>query len=158
MKFKITEIDTLKLKVEYEDGSWAYIPTDPDGDKAYYAKLIVDFCNTPQEPVPIADIPYTVGHEGTVGDDVNEPATPEPVKVTAEDMRRECYPSNGLQLDALYHARNGDTSHQEKVDAHIKYVKDTIPMDSTIYTIEQMEGKRNELSSNSAFIKETGDT
>ena len=38
MKFKITEVDTLKLKVEYEDGSWALIPTLKDADKGYYAK------------------------------------------------------------------------------------------------------------------------
>ena len=155
MKFKITEIDTLKLKVEYEDGSWAYIPTDPDGDKGYYAKLIVDFCSTPQEPVPIVDIPYKVGDEGTVGDDLPEPEATEPLKLTAEDVRRVCYPSDGLQLDALYHQRNGDSSLQTKVDAHIKLVKDSIAMDSTIYTSEQAEAKLKDLKTNSAFIKET---
>ena len=34
MKFKITEVDTLKIKVEYGDGSWALIPTLKDADKA----------------------------------------------------------------------------------------------------------------------------
>ena len=157
MKFKITEIDTLKLKVEYEDGSWAYIPTDADGDKGYYAQQIANFCHTPQEPVPIGDIPYTVGHEGEVGDDIPEVEAPEPRLFTAEEIRQDCYPSDGMQLDALYHQRNGDSSQQTKVDAHIKLVKDSIAMDSTEYTAEQATAILKDLKTNPAFIQETED-
>lgn len=143
MKYKITEVTTLRLKVEYEDGSWALIPTAKDADKNYYAQRIVDFCQTPQEPVAIGDIPYSVGHEGEVGDDVSEGEVSVD-KFTASDLREACFPALGEQFDALYHARGGDDSMQTEIDAHIKFVKDNVSMDDTVYTWEQVLAKRQE--------------
>ncbi len=153
MKYKITEVTTLKLKVEYEDGSHAYIPTNKDNKKEDYAQLIVDFCNTPQEPVPIKDIPYEVGHEGEVGDDVGETYT-ETVKYPASELREYCYPALGQQFDALYKARNGDNSMQTKIDAHIKFVKDNIAMDDKEYTWEEMNTIKKGFVSDPDFIAE----
>ena len=154
MKFKITEITTLKLKVEYEDGSWAYVPTQKDADKEYYAQRIVDFCQTPQEPVPIADIPYSIGHEGEVGDDVLGKAELLPEKYPASELREYCYPALGQQFDALYKARLGDNTMQTKIDAHIKFVKDNIPMDDKEYTFEEMNEIKQGFVSEDAFIAE----
>lgn len=153
MKFKITEVDTLKIKVEYEDGTWAYIPTAKDADKGSYAKLIVDYCQTPHEPVPVKDIPYKLGDEGTVGDDVPEVVTPV-VKMESSSLRQALYPSLHEQFDALYHARNGNSAQQVKIDAHIKFVKDNIAMDSTEYTLDDIDKKIAEFKSDSNFYEE----
>ena len=153
MKFKITEVDTLKYKVEYGDGTYALIPTLKNGDKAYYAKLIKDFCNTPQEPVPVKDLPYQLGHEGTVGDDI-----PEDDGVIDYDYgaaRAVCYPTWGLQFDAMYHSRkNNDNSFQDAVDAHIELVKAKFPKNDKIYTIAEVEAALEELKKDSKWIKE----
>ena len=153
MKFKITEVDTLKIKVEYGDGSWALIPTLKDADKAYYAQRIVDFCQTPQEPVPIKDIPYQIGHEGEVGDDIGG-VDPTAVTYPASELREYCYPAFGQQLDALYKARLGDNTMQTKIDAHIKFVKDNITMDDKQYTFEEMNEIKKGFVSDPAFIAE----
>ena len=153
MKFKITEVTTLRLKVEYEDGSWAFIPTQKDADKGYYAQRIVDFCQTPQEPVPIKDIPYSIGHEGEVGDDIGG-VDPTAVTYPASELREYCYPALGQQFDALYKARLGDSTMQTKIDAHIKFVKDNIAMDDKEYTFEEMNEIKKVFVSDPAFIAE----
>tara|TARA_Y100000401_G_scaffold117220_1_gene125182 strand:- start:1361 stop:1831 length:471 start_codon:yes stop_codon:yes gene_type:complete len=152
MKFKITELDTLKMKVEYSDGSWALIPSEKGKDKAWYAQRIVDFCATPQEPVAIADHPMKVGDEGDVGDGVPEVEEPEVVYFTASECREYCYPTDNQQLEALYDARTGNNTLLTAVDAHIKFVKDSIALDSTKYTSEQMEAKLKELKADSKFV------
>tara|TARA_Y200000002_G_scaffold343061_1_gene315319 strand:+ start:743 stop:1207 length:465 start_codon:yes stop_codon:yes gene_type:complete len=154
MKFKITEISTLKLKVEYEDGSWALIPTFKDGDKGWYATRIKDFCQTPQEPVPVNDIPYKVGDEGTVGDDV--PDTSEaPPTFSYDAVREMCYPSLGLQADSLYKERGGDDSQQKLVDAHIAMVKAEIAVDQTKeYTGDEVEAILVKLKADSRWVVE----
>ena len=153
MKFKITEVDTLKVKVEYEDGSWALIPTLKDADKGYYAKRIVEYCNTPQDPVPVGNIPYKLRDEGTVGDDVPEVELPNP-EIDASQMREALYPSLQEQFDALYHSRNGNDAQQTKIDAHIKFVKGKIPMDSTKYTVEDLDKKIEEYKPEADFYEE----
>lgn len=153
MKFKITEISTLKIKVEYEDGSWASIPTLKDADKAYYAKQIQDYCHTPQEPVPVNTLPYKVGDEGTVGDDVPKPSS-EAQTFDYGGARAICYPSQGLQLDALYHGRKGDSTKQDAIDAHILLVKEKIPVDSKTYTFEEVDAILTELKKDSAWVED----
>lgn len=152
MKYKITELDTLKMKVEYSDGSWALIPSEKGKDKAWYAQKIVDFCALPQEPVPIADHPMKVGDEGDVGDGVPEKEEPEIQYYSWDDLREFCYPKENQQFDALYLARTGDNTLLTAVDAHIKLVKDSIAKDSTKYTFEQMQAKLDELKKDSKFV------
>ncbi len=152
MKFKITEIDTDKMKVEYSDGSWALIPSEKGKDKAWYSQRIVDFCATPQEPVAIVDHPFKVGDEGDVGDGIPEVEEPEVQYYTASDLREFCYPAENQQFEALYDARTGDNTLLTKVDAHIKFVKDSIALDSTKYTMEQMKAKLEELKKDSKFV------
>ena len=152
MKFKITELDTLKMKVEYSDGSWALIPSEKGKDKAWYAQRIVDFCATPQEPVAIKDHPFKVGDEGDVGDGVPEVEEPEEVFYSASELREYCYPTDNQQLEALYDARTGDSTLLTAVDAHIKFVKDSIALDSTKYTSEQLVAKLKELKADCKFV------
>ena len=152
MKFKITEIDTLKMKVEYSDGSWALIPSEKGKDKAFYAQRIVDFCATPQEPVAVTDHPMKLGDEGEVGDGVPEVEEPEVTYYSASELREFCYPTDNQQMESLYDARIGDNTLLTAVDAHIKFVKDSIALDSTKYTMEQMEAKLKELKADSKFV------
>ena len=152
MKFKITEVDTLKIKVEYGDGSWALIPTLKDADKAYYAKQIQDCCTTPQDPVPVKDLPYKLGDEGTVGDDVKEEKGVEDYDYGS--ARGVCYPTWGLQFDAMYHSRKGDNSFQEAIDGHIELVKAYFPKDDTIYTVADIEKALEELKKDAKWVAE----
>ena len=116
-------------------------------------KRIVEYCNTPQEPVPVGDIPYKLGDEGTVGDDVPEVEIQNP-EIDAGQMREVLYPSLQEQFDALYHSRNGSDAQQTKIDAHIKFVKGKIPMDSTKYTVEDIDKKIEEYKSEADFYEE----
>jgi len=152
MKFKITEIDTLKMKVDYEDGSWAYIPSEKGKDKAWYAQRIVDYCSTPQEPVAIVDHPMKLGDEGEVGDGIPEVEEPEITYYPASECREFCYPTDAQQLEGLYDARIGDNTLLTACDAHIKLVKDSIALDSTQYTFDQMKAKLEELKKDSKFV------
>ena len=68
MKYKITEMDTVSMKVEYDDGSWALIPSRVGADKEYYLLQIQDFQPRAVEPVALTDHPLKVGDEGTVGE------------------------------------------------------------------------------------------
>ena len=128
MKFKITEIDTYKMKVEYSDGSWALIPSEKGKDKAWYSQRILDFCATPEVEEP--EVQY----------------------YTASDLREFCYPAENQQFEAIYDARTGDNTLLTAVDAHIKFVKDSIALDSTKYTMEQMKAKLEELKKDSKFV------
>ena len=153
MKYKITERDTYKMKVEYSDGSWALIPSEKGKDKAWYAQKIVDFCSTPQEPVAIKDHPLKVGDEGTVGDGLPEiEEEPEIEYFNWSDLRLYLYPKENAQFEASYDARIGDNTKQTAIDAHIKLVKDSIAKDSTQYTSEQMQAKLEELKKDSKFV------
>ena len=158
MKFKITEVDTLKLKVEYDDGSWAIKPTLKNAEKSYYASQIKTFCTTPQEPVPINEIPYKIGDEGTVGDDV---ATGDATTSQTYDYgtcRDICYPPSGLQFEALWAGRKGDDTKQIAIDAHIQMVKDKFPVDqSVVYTVEDLEKALTELKADSRWVKDNLD-
>ena len=69
-------------------------------------------------------------------------------------MREALYPSLQEQFDALYHSRNGNDSQQTKIDAHIKFVKGKIPMDSTKYTVEDLDKKIEEYKPEADFYEE----
>ena len=61
MKFKITEVTTLRLKVEYEDGSWAQIPTAKNMILRDYLLNIQAF--QPKTGVSTDDLPIKAGSE-----------------------------------------------------------------------------------------------
>ncbi len=148
MKFKINEVTTEKIVVEYEDGVLAEIPAIYGKDKAYYAEEIKK-SYVVKKTISIDDIPYKKGDEGTVGDDI-------PVDTTKHDYkicRDYCYPDGYELVNALYLSRNGDSSAQTAVDAHIKLVNDGIPADSTTYTEQEIEAKLTQFKKDSAFIQ-----
>ena len=68
MKFKITNKAVEWLKVEYEDGSWAQIPSVAGLSKNNWHSLINDY--SPKTRVEkLEDIPWNIGDEGDTDTD-----------------------------------------------------------------------------------------
>ena len=72
MKYKITEMTTQEMKVEYEDGSWAKIASSPDQPKEYYLTMIARYHHSNDQEVAITDHPMKIGDEGVVGEGIPE--------------------------------------------------------------------------------------
>ena len=70
MKYKITEISNLEMKVEYEDGSWASIPSVAGYEKVDYLIQIQNMLPTSASEVPVAEHPMKIGDEGVVGEGI----------------------------------------------------------------------------------------
>ena len=151
MKFTITNVDTYKIEVTYENGTKALIPTVAGADKAYYADLIKR--SQPVDPAEVAvdDVPYKKDDSGTVGDDI--PAVPEE-KFDYKMARTISYPPTENLIGAMYPFVSGGTDSEKiKVDAHIKLVQDAIPADSTQYTFTEVQAKITEFKKDSAFLQ-----
>ena len=146
MKYKITEISTDNIKVEYSDGTWAVIGNHKGWIKTDYLKAIQSYCNVAPEPVAIADNPMKLGDEGTVGEDIPPDPEPEPITYTYDKARLVLYPSLEIQADATYRARKGDNTHVNKLDLAIELVKSKVPVDiNKKYTEEEVETLRKEI-------------
>ena len=146
MKYKITEISTDNLKVEYNDGTWAVIPNQKSWTKNDYLKAIKNYCNVAPEPVPVVDNPMKLGDEGTVGEGITADPEPEPASYSYDMTRLMLYPSLEVQADATYRARKGDSSHVDKLDIAIELVKSKVPIDiNKKYTHEEYEALQKEI-------------
>ena len=153
MKYKITEMTTQEMKVEYEDGSWAKIASSPDQPKEYYLTMIARYHHSNDQEVAITDHPMKIGDEGTVGEGLEkeEPPTAEETKIDYGFARRSAYPQLENQLEAMYDARQGDDTKQKAIDGHIEIVKAKIPKDDKIYTYEELDGIITELKKDSKW-------
>ena len=147
MKYKITEMDTVSMKVEYDDGSWALIPSEVGADKEYYLWQIKGFQPKAVEPVAIKDHPMKIGDEGTVGEGLEEKEaeTQGVSEVNYGGARREAYPQIENQLEALYDSRQGDSTKQTAIDGHIGIVKAKFPKDDKMYTLQELDAAITEL-------------
>tara|TARA_B100001029_G_scaffold165928_1_gene157946 strand:- start:380 stop:835 length:456 start_codon:yes stop_codon:yes gene_type:complete len=151
MKFTITNVDTNKIEVSYENGTKAYIATVAGADKAYYADLIKRSLPVAPAEVAIDDVPYKKDDTGTVGDDI--PTAPEE-KLDYRQARYICYPPLENVMNSLYPFVSGGTDSEKiKIDAHIKLIQDGIPADSTEYTYDEAQAKLTEFKKDSAFIQ-----
>ena len=153
MKYKITEITTQEMKVEYEDGSWAKIASSPDQPKEYYLTMIARYHNSNDQEVAIADHPMKIGDEGVVGEGITKEEETE-IKFDYGAVRIHLYPSNEQQWDAAYHTRKGDNTLQTKLDAHIEMVKDKVPADDKIYTVKELEALSDECLKDPAWVSD----
>ena len=146
MKYKITEMDTLSMKVEYDDGSWALIPSQVGADKEYYLLQIKGFQPKAVDPVAIKDHRLKVGDEGTVGEGLETETTAEDSEINYGAARRTTYPLIQSQLEALYDSRvNSDNTKQDAIDGHIGIVKAKFPKDDKIYTLDELDTAMTEL-------------
>ena len=126
MKYKITEVKTNSVKAEYEDGTWAEVPIRNTDTKFQIQNNIASFA--PKKPFEkVEDVPVTVSTDWVDPKDyklIDE-------QVDYKTARSAHYPPIGNQLDALYWAREGDSTALEAIDAVIKEVKAKIPKGST---------------------------
>ena len=134
MKYKVTELTTSSMKVEYEDGTWSSIPIEKEDTKVVLQGRIAGFYNTPKVPyAQVSDIPLAVNFEADTTDDLSTPIT-----YTYVEARAISYPPVGDQMDAAYKARLGDSSEQTAIDVEIKAVKDKYPKDDKTYTASDL--------------------
>ena len=135
MKYKITELSTTSMKVEYNDSSFAVIPIE----KTYNAQLLKDligrYHNVDKSFEKVEDIPLALNYEG---DTEEEEDTTVSNEYTYKEMRLQEYPVIGDQLGALNKARQGDNSENTKIDETIAAIKAKYPKDSKKYTDEDM--------------------
>lgn len=129
MKYKITEVTTSSIKVEYEDSSSAVVPITKGSDKNTIRFSINQYHNSSTPFDNVSDVPLAVNFEGDTTDDLTTANT-----YDYKQIRSYKYPQIGDQMDAAYKARQGDTSEQTTIDAAIKAVKDKYPKDDTKYT------------------------
>ena len=153
MKYKVTEMDTYSMKVEYEDGTWAMIPSVPNMDKDFYLIQIQNHQPKDSE-VALKDHPMKIGDEGVVGEGISEEAKYDGNPSWGyDDARAIAYPSSGCQWDALYWAGKGNNTFQDAINVHIEMVKEKFPKNDTKYTPEQMETAMKELMADSRWVE-----
>ena len=133
MKYKITELSTSSMKVEYNDSSHAVIPIEKTYDTNLLKDLIGKYHNVDRSFEKVEDIPLALNYEGDTEEDLTTPN-----EFTYKDMRLAEYPNVGDQLGALNKSRLGDNSEITKIDEVIADVKAKYPKDSKKYTDEDM--------------------
>lgn len=126
MKFTIREILSDSVIVDFEDSSWAQVPIDSTcNDMVGLVRRVNDFA--PKANPWAESAPVTVGEK--VDPALHQALPQAPEMVTYADARLNAYPSIEDQMDALYWARQGDSSKQEEIDAKISAVKTKYPKD-----------------------------
>jgi len=125
MKFKITEVTTGTVKVQYEDDSWALVPISKTQTKIDIHQVILDYNNTPNPFENIKDVPVSA-----TSDFIEAEQKPEET-VSYKQARVTHYPPVGDQMDALHWAREGDDTNLKAIDTAIKTVKTKIPKGTT---------------------------
>ena len=125
MKFKITEVTTGTVKVQYEDDSWALIPISKSQTKTDIHELILSYNNTPTPFANIKDVPVSA-----TSDFIEAEQKPDET-VSYTLARAAHYPPVGDQMDALHWAREGDDTNLKAIDTAIKTVKTKIPKGTT---------------------------
>jgi len=152
VKFTVREITTNFITVDYEDGTWAQVPLRSDLTKDQIENLIADFNHSQITFTSIEDVPFKVGEVVTAKNtkernaDTQNTIKKQPLDYKA--IRAQSYPSLGDQLDALYWARNGDTSHLNAIDEKINEVKVSYPKDMTPITREEYDAMIEEIANN----------
>ena len=113
MKFKITNKAVEWLKIEYEDGSWAQIPSVGGMTKTEWHHLINSYAPRPRCE-KLSDIPWEIGEE----EDTTTDLEPSPT-YSYEAARLYLYPSDIELMLAEHEARKGNTGPINVIDKHI---------------------------------------
>jgi len=156
VKFTVREITTNFITVDYEDGTWAQVPLRNDLTREQIETVIADFNHAQTTFTKVKDVPFKVGETITAKNtkERNEERTKENEDLRKKQpldykaIRAQSYPSLGDQLDALYWARNGDTSHLDAIDEKINEVKASYPKDMTPITREEYDAMVEEIANN----------
>jgi hypothetical protein len=141
MKFKITNKAVEWLKVEYEDGSWAQIPSVAGLSKNAWHQLIKDYAPKPRVE-KLEDIPWNIGDEEDTDTDITEYPS-----FSYEAARWALYPSSEELTLALYESRKGNNIPITNYDKKLTDVNNLIPVDnSKIYTFAEIENFKKQLT------------
>lgn len=145
MDFTVRSVATDHIIVDFEDGGWAQVPIQNNWDKARILVEISKFIRF-TDGMAFADVesvPMTEGETGTVGSYYDSELAAETarrsVEVGYDAFRARMYPSLGDQMDAMYKARQGDSTQLDAIDAAITQVKADYPKDMTPVTQGEFE-------------------
>tara|TARA_B100000886_G_scaffold100157_1_gene66530 strand:- start:4776 stop:5213 length:438 start_codon:yes stop_codon:yes gene_type:complete len=134
MKFKITNKAVEWLKVEYEDGSWAQIPSVGGLNKTDWHHIINSYAPKPRCE-KLEDIPWNIGDEDDT--EVNlQPAT----LYSYEAARVYLFPTDIQIMLAEYEARKGNDAPITAIDKRIEDILTEVPVDKyRVYTQEEVD-------------------
>lgn len=156
MKYKVTAVETAKIKVEYADGSWAEFPTVSTDEKDVILKNIKNYSpdNPHKQPWDSVDkVPVQVDFEGDTETDrdytIQNPdgsIKKQPTDWTYARCRGYLYPEYGDQFDAAYKARQGDSTEQIEIDKEIAQVKKDWPKTLAPMTTDEFKARIQSLN------------
>ena len=153
MKFKVTEVSTTYIKVEYDDGNWTLIPTKTGWKKEDYLRQIGARAPVATVEVSLNDNPIKLGDEGTVGEGYEQENVPEVEPKYSWKYVISCYPEGHLQFEALTDSiLFGDDTKLNILKEHIKMVKELVPADEKQeqkWTFDMLEAKQKEVEADS---------
>lgn len=145
MDYTVREVHTDHIIVDFADGRWAQVPVQNNWDKARIVVEISKFVPFTNDMAfaDVDSVPMTVGEEGTVGSyydsELARESARRSVEVGYDAFRARMYPSLGDQMDAMYKARQGDSTQLDAIDAQITQVKADYPKDMTPVTQGEFE-------------------
>ena len=148
-------MDSYSMKVEYEDGTWATIPSIPEQDKNYYLIQIKGY-QPKDTQVAVKDHPMKVGDEGVVGEGIEDDPDAQLDLIQEWDYANAiaiAYPSSAKQWDAYYWLGKGDDTLHKAIIAHIEMVKEKFPKDMTPLSVAEMETAMKELEKDSRWVE-----
>lgn len=153
MNFKVSEVATTHIKVEYDDGNWTIIPVRVGWKKEDYLRAIGQ--SAPISPVEVSlnDNPIKLGDEGVVGEGYEKEAEYVEPKYDYKYVRISCYPEGHLQFEALTDSiLFGDDTKLDLLKKHIEMVKELVPADEKQeqkWTFDMLEAKQKEVEADS---------
>ena len=149
MKYKITEVSTALMRVEYEDGTWTNIQCNANKKKIDYLQEIAARAPISLTPVSLNDNPMKLGDEGVVGDGLEVPTPDVEPKFSWKQVRRECYPEYQEQMEGITDSLClGDNKKLDLVKGHIQMVKELIPKEENQdqhWTFDQLEAMKEKV-------------
>ena len=141
MKFKITNKAVEWLKIEYEDGSWAQIPSRAGLTKNGWHDLIKEYAPKPRVE-KLEDIPWNIGDEGDT--DTDTTVYPD---YSYESTRFMLYPTAEELTTALYESRQGNNTPITNYDTKMANVNTLVPVDENKkYTHAEVIALKEKLS------------
>lgn len=145
MDFTVRSVSTDHIVVDFANGNWAQVPIQNNWDKSRILIEISKFVPFTNDMAfaNVASVPMTEGETGTVGSyydsEFDKETTRRAVQVGYDAFRARAYPSLGDQMDAMYKARQGDTTELDAIDDAIAKVKTDYPKDMDPITQGEFE-------------------
>ena len=139
-KYKITDVTTAHLTVDFENGNWAKVPIIKGETKEEIEERIRQYATQTSKVFDsVSDVPFAVNDEATILNSVEQrEAEAELGAINTgntvldyKSQRWAQYPGAMVQLEAMYKARQGDSTLLDLVDKTINDVKARFPKDTS---------------------------